>query len=243
MLWSEEYVRGLNFFIETDHQPLLALMRTMDADLLHPRIERFRLKLMRFTCQALYVPGKLLATADTLSRAPLNYPPPQLADHVELFFGVFLRSLPHFISSRKDELRHAQASDGERNLLLAYCTKASLWLWKLPLHVKKYWQYREDFSVCEGLLLKGVRILVPSALQRSMLDLIHDGHQGINRCKTIAWEFVWWPEVNSHIETLVSNCAKCAETRVQRAEPMMPSQTPSLPWEQVGVDLFHLKGQ
>lgn len=76
-----------------------------------------------------------------------------------------------------------------------------------------------------------------------MLDRIHDGHQGINRCNAIAQESVWWPGVNSHIETLGSKCAKCDETRVQGAEPMMPSQIPSLPWEEVGVDLFHLEVQ
>ena len=76
-----------------------------------------------------------------------------------------------------------------------------------------------------------------------MLELLHDGHQGINRCKALARESVWWPGINNQIETLVSNCHTCAETRVQRSEPMLPSTTPSLPWEEVGIDLFHLNGQ
>ncbi|XP_037526473.1 uncharacterized protein K02A2.6-like [Rhipicephalus sanguineus] len=76
-----------------------------------------------------------------------------------------------------------------------------------------------------------------------MLELLHDGHQGINRCKALARESVWWPGINNQIETLVSNCHTCAETRVQRSKPMLPSTTPSRPWEEVGIDLFHPNGQ
>ncbi|XP_037573060.1 uncharacterized protein K02A2.6-like [Dermacentor silvarum] len=43
--------------------------------------------------------------------------------------------------------------------------------------------------------------------------------------------------------TLLSNCPTCAETRVQCSEPMMPSTTPTRPWQEVGVDLFHLNDQ
>ncbi|XP_037574416.1 uncharacterized protein K02A2.6-like [Dermacentor silvarum] len=76
-----------------------------------------------------------------------------------------------------------------------------------------------------------------------MLELLHDGHQGINRCKAVAWESVWWPGINNQMETLVSNCPKCAETRVQRSEPTLPSTTPTRSREVVGVDLYHLNGQ
>ncbi|XP_037565213.1 uncharacterized protein K02A2.6-like [Dermacentor silvarum] len=109
--------------------------------------------------------------------------------------------------------------------------------------MKRYWQHRGDVIVCEGLLLKGSRIVVPSALQSRTLELLHDGHQGINRCKALARESVWWPGINNQIDTLVSNWPTCAETRVQCSEPMLPSTTPTRPWEEVGVDIFYLNGQ
>lgn len=59
----------------------------------------------------------------------------------------------------------------------------------------------------------------------------------------MARESVWWPDINNQIVNTVSSCPKCAETRVQRSEPMMASVTPSLPWEEVGADLFHLNGR
>ncbi|XP_037579458.1 uncharacterized protein K02A2.6-like [Dermacentor silvarum] len=239
----EEYVRGLQFFLETDHQPLVALLGSMDVHLLPPRIQRFRLKLMRFQYQVLYVPGKLLATADTLSRAPLDSSPYNRVNQVELFVQEVVRSFPDIVSPQLEHLRQAHANDGVCSLLLQYCANGWPRQSHLPLHVKRYWQHQGDLSVCEGLLLKGSRIVVPSALQSGTLELLHDGHQGINRCKALARESVWWPGINNQIETLASNCPTCAETRVQRSEPMLPSATPTRPWEEVGVDLFHLNGQ
>ncbi|XP_037502145.1 uncharacterized protein LOC119376332 [Rhipicephalus sanguineus] len=66
----EEYLRGLTATFQTDHQPLITLLGKESLDLLPPRIQRFRMRLMRFSYVMQYVPGKSIATADTLSRAP-----------------------------------------------------------------------------------------------------------------------------------------------------------------------------
>ncbi|XP_037529195.1 uncharacterized protein K02A2.6-like [Rhipicephalus sanguineus] len=66
----EEYLRGLTATFQTDHQPLITLLGKESLDLLPPRIQRFRMRLMRFSYVMQYVPGKSITTADTLSRAP-----------------------------------------------------------------------------------------------------------------------------------------------------------------------------
>lgn len=65
------YVLGLPFLIETDHKPLVPLLNTKHLDDLPPRVLRFRLRLAKYGYVAQHVPGKLLYTADALSRAPL----------------------------------------------------------------------------------------------------------------------------------------------------------------------------
>ena len=48
--------------------------------------------------------------------------------------------------------------------------------------------------------------------------------------------------VNSDIKETVKNCTKCAEfQRKQPSEPLMPSQTPELPFSEVGTDLFEFE--
>lgn len=93
-------------------------------------------------------------------------------------------------------------------------------------------------NICERLLLKDYRINMPSAFQCQMLELFHDGHQGINRCKALAQESVWWPGINNQIKTLLCNCSTCTKTKVQSSEPMLPSTTSTLPREKVGIDFF-----
>ena len=56
--------------IETDHKPLVPLLGAKELNNLPPRILRFRLRLARFDYSISHVPGKMLHTADALSRAP-----------------------------------------------------------------------------------------------------------------------------------------------------------------------------
>ena len=62
-----DYILGRFFLIESDHKPL---MHTKSLNALPPRILRFCLRLDRFMYTVHHVPGKLLNTADALSRAP-----------------------------------------------------------------------------------------------------------------------------------------------------------------------------
>jgi len=65
------YILGREFLIESDHKPLIPLLTSKALDNLPPRVLRFRLRLSRFNYTAIHVAGKLLFTADTLSRVPL----------------------------------------------------------------------------------------------------------------------------------------------------------------------------
>ena len=71
-----DYLIGLRFCIETDHKPLVPLFSQKQLDEMPIRIQRFRMRMMRFS----FSPGKELATADALSRAPVDAP--DSADHL-----------------------------------------------------------------------------------------------------------------------------------------------------------------
>ena len=61
--------------METDHKPPVPLFSTKLIDELPVRIQRFRMRLLRFDFTISHVPGKSLMTADTLSRASLDKGP------------------------------------------------------------------------------------------------------------------------------------------------------------------------
>ena len=70
-----DYILGKDILIETDHKPLVPLLGTKLLDQLPPRIQRFKMKLMKYSFHIHHIPGKELVTADTLSRAPIRKPP------------------------------------------------------------------------------------------------------------------------------------------------------------------------
>ena len=66
---SWEYLVGKSICIETDHKPLVPLLSTHTLDQLPPRIQRFRMRLMRFHLKEIkHVPGKQMYIANALSR-------------------------------------------------------------------------------------------------------------------------------------------------------------------------------
>ena len=80
---SWEYITGKSIYVETDHKPLLPLLSTHSLDQLPPRIQRFRMRLMRFHFKEIsHVPGKKMYIADALSRLQTRHadPRPTIAD-------------------------------------------------------------------------------------------------------------------------------------------------------------------
>ena len=67
-----DFVLGKEFLIETDHKPLVPLLGSKCLQDMPPRIQRFWMRLMRYSYQVVHVPRKDLTTADAVSRAPLH---------------------------------------------------------------------------------------------------------------------------------------------------------------------------
>ena len=72
-----DYLVGLQFHIQTDHKPLVPLFSSKDLEELPVRVQRFRMRMMRFNFTISHVPGKELTIADALSRAPVSTPSSQ----------------------------------------------------------------------------------------------------------------------------------------------------------------------
>ncbi|UYV68440.1 K02A2.6-like [Cordylochernes scorpioides] len=67
----QDFLLGKRFRIETDHKPLIPLFSTKELSSLTPRLQRFRMRMMRFGFEIVHIPGKELLDADALSRQPL----------------------------------------------------------------------------------------------------------------------------------------------------------------------------
>ncbi len=112
---------------------------------------------------------------------------------------------------------------------------------KVSSVIHEYWNYRDELSYADGLILKGEKLVIPQSMRNDMLNKIHAGHMGMEKCKRRARDVMFWPRMNSNIEDLVSRCAKCMEMRCSQAkEPLMPHEVPERPWGIVASDLFYM---
>ena len=236
-----DYVLGRKFVIESDHKPLIPLFNTKHLDSLPPRIVRFRLRLAKFNYWVYHVPGKLLFTADALSRAPMpemeeGLPQKEMETYVECVTQTSLPVTPE----RLEVYRIAQEQDPVCHQVQQFCT--SEWPQKKFISPKlsPYFKFKDNLSVCNNLLLYNNRIVVPKTLQRETLKRIHLGHQGIERCRARAVTSVWWPGITHEISQMVQGCPECAESTVPRREPLITTPLPDYPWQLVGTDLFEL---
>ena len=91
-----DYVFGKKIVAETDHKPLVPLLSNKRLESLPPRILHFRLRLSRYDFAIEHVLGKLLYTADTLSRSPVSSALDELRlqEEAELFAADAIANLP-----------------------------------------------------------------------------------------------------------------------------------------------------
>lgn len=120
-----DYLIGINFCIQTDHKPLVPLFSTKHLEELPVRVQRFRIRMLRFQFTIVHVPGKQLVIADTLSRAPERMPNKQ-----DLFLQIDTRAFIQFVMSylpaserRLKEIEQEQKKDIICVKLAQYCTE------------------------------------------------------------------------------------------------------------------------
>ena len=239
-----DYLIGLpTFIIETDHRPLLALLHTKQIDELSPRIQRFRMRLMRYRYTITYTAGKDLVTADALSRAPTGRPEEgdlQMESETTAYVQSVVQGLPA-TDQRLEEIRAEQGKDQICIQVKEYCQEG--WPQRVGFDLKPYLTLKDDLSVQQGLLMYRDRLVIPASLRKDILQRLHAGHQGIVKTRALARASVWWPGLSTEINSLIDNCPTCLKERRSKITPMIPTPIPDYPWQRIGTDLMEFRGE
>jgi hypothetical protein len=89
----------------------------------------------------------------------------------------------------------------------------------------------------QNLLLKDTQLVIPSTLQARFVTLTHEGHQGENKTKALIRSKVWFPGLNSAVETAVRNFIPCqANSNCRKYLPLNMSDLPEGPWLNLSMD-------
>ena len=143
-----------------------------------------------------YIPAKQILMADALSR---NL---KISEGKEDQISLLILAVNYITSNYQqypekfivNKIREETSKDATLQLLAKYMTNG----WpvdrkKIPKELHPYWNYRDEISIEDGILLKLHRILILHTLHMEMLDLIHEGHQGIEKCLLHSRESLFWP--------------------------------------------------
>ena len=132
----------------------------------------------------MYSTGKSveISLADALSRVTLT---PVEEDGIQLLIvavNFITSNLP--VSSTGIDLIHEETSKDPTLTLLKHYIHMG---WPnncriLPQEFHTFWNYREDLSMENRLITKGARLLIPSTHRKKVLEQIHNGHLGIEKC-------------------------------------------------------------
>ena len=170
--------------METDHKPLVPLINTKDLSESPLRCQRMLMRLMRFNVTAVYTPGTNMYVADTLSRAPLNWNGEDTSDsdisaHVDSITSTWPASDAYL-----ERVRVETSKDTCLSTALQY-TKTGWPQHKtdVMLAARDLYAVRGELSTWNGILMRGERIVIPNVMKREVMDKIHQGHLGINKCR------------------------------------------------------------
>lgn len=228
------FIYGRNVIAETDHRPLITIARKPIGDM-PPRLQRFFLRLLRYDLDLQFIPGKQLVLADMLSRATSRQAGDTDSDDVEVHAVSVMSSL---VSDRTWKWLSAETEKDEE-------LKDVLKNLESGEDIKGQWRpFQAELSQVNGVLLKGCKVVIPASMRREMLDRIHQGHLGVNKCKSRARQLVFWPGINQDIESICHKCAPCRKYAYkQPTEPLKMRPAPPQPWYRVGADLFEYGGR
>ncbi len=237
----DKYLCGLDQFkLETDHKPLVPLVNNRSLDNVPLRCQRLLMRLMRYKTVAEYVPGKTLVIADALSRSPQAYTKEVTDTHCDVACHVaaVMEGIPAS-PTKMDCLRKATSTDCELQTVITYIRSGwPEYAGNIAVQAKEYSKVRNELSEYDGLVVRGSRIVVPGSMRTDILQKLHDGHQGLTKCRERANAAVWWPGLATELKNTVMSCRTCQEQRrAQTKEPLISKPLPDRPWKRIALDL------
>lgn len=232
-----QYIYGKELTVESDHKPLESIFRK-PLDRSPPRLKRIRLDVSQYNPRVIYVRGKDIPIPDILSRDVLNQQKDEFEEELEVHIVLQMSK------RAAGELREHVILDHEIQLLKQ--TIMTGWPDRRdevnPI-LRKYWCFRDELVVYEGILFKANQVVVPQSLRKKMLTAIHSGHSGLHSCIKRAKQSMFWINMTSDIQEMVDACRICQKhQRDNVKQTIISKEIPSLPFERVATDLFHFKG-
>jgi transposase InsO family protein len=231
------YLVGRHFEIETDHKPLIPLLGTKDLSDLPLRVQRFKMRLMRYSYEIFHTPGSKMFIADLLSRPPSAHEETKVY-RVEMHAKAIIYAVEDGLL---EQIKQASEEDEDYQVVLGAMTEG--WPSRPSAEVRKVQANAISLTVVDGMIMMNSRIYIPKAMRSDMLRRLHAGHQGMVRTDRRSKDSVWWPTLRREIKEMVETCTECIKHRRMQNMPLKTATLPEKAWEEVSTDLFEFQGK
>ena len=67
-------------------------------------------------------------------------------------------------------------------------------------------RYTLTVNESADLVMRDYHIVIPSTLQKRVVELAHEGHQGMSKTKELIRTKVWFPGIDAAVEESVKRC-------------------------------------
>ena len=245
MTHFKHFTYGRLVHVITDHKPLVSLFKKSLVNA-SPRLTRMLIQLLDFSLCVIYQPGAKMHLSDAISRLS-SHDNSKGKTIQDLNVSIHsIEELNGFNSLSVDKIRQHTAKDNSLQLLIQHINDgfpaSSV---KCPEIIRPFYNFREELSVCDGLILKGQhRIVIPETLRTEALQILHNkAHLGLNKTLERTRMCMYWPGFTDSIKESISACKVCLmhSDRNQR-EPYVSDATMK-PWSHISLDNFEYRGQ
>ena len=234
---------GREFTLITDHKPLELIYQNPKSHS-SARLERLCLRLRDCHFTVRYRPDPE-NPADYLSRHPL---PLDCTDTFVEEYINFVGSSAIPVAMDIDEIRNATRSVPTLQQLIKIIQTNN---WNLLAHpetlgpdidieeLHRFRKVRDEISISSeaGFILRGTRVVIPKILRQRAVDLAYEGHQGLGKTKKLIRETVWFPQIDSLVESCIQKCLPCQSVgQPSKSAPLKTVEIPQHAWDTVYMD-------
>ena len=157
--WTMEkfhhFLYGNQFTLETDQKPLEAIL-SKSLNQATPQLQRILIRTFPYNFKIRYIPGPTNQIADCLSRLGVQ------KDYISLP-KLQVNQITSQLKAREDSLHKIrQATLADDALMMLKHIIHHGWpktVQEVPQEIQKYWTFREELTIEDGLILKGTHIL------------------------------------------------------------------------------------
>lgn len=237
---------GRKFKLQTDHKPLISIFGSKKGIPVYTanRLQRWALTLLLYDFDIEYISTENFGHADILSRLINSHMKPDenyviASIHLENDINQVLEDSLKFCPITFQDIKKENELDNTFIAIKEFINGR----WPNSQKdikdegVKSFFARKESLSLVQDCIMFMNRVVIPQKFRRSILNSIHNGHPGMERMKSIARSYVYWPGIDEEINDFVRKCNSCSSVAKSPTKTLLSSwDQPERAWQRLHID-------